>query len=107
MQHPEERLASAAVLAVLSVRGAMTSDSAHHKKMIATILSTFWSRPAMLYRLLQFFHYEILTRSVLHAQSINAQPFFAEDAHPLLSQESETLRGEGVLPSTNSYDQKR
>jgi hypothetical protein len=104
VQHPEERVASAAVLAVLWIRGAVTSESAHPKKIIDTMPRTFWSHPAMLFRLLQFFHYEVLKRSVLHAQSINAQPFFAENTHPLLSQESETLRGKGVLPSANSYN---
>ena len=104
MQHPEERVAPAAVLAVLSIRGAMTSESAHPKKIIATISSTFWSHPAMLFRILQLFHNKVLTRSVPHAQSINAQPFLAENTHPLLSQESETLRGKGILPSAYSYD---
>jgi hypothetical protein len=104
MQHPEERLASEAVLAVLWIRGAMTSESAHTKKIIDTMSRTFCSHPAMLVRLLHFFQCEVLKRSVFHAQSINAQPFFAEDAHPLLSQESEALRGKGVLPSANSYN---
>ena len=103
MQHPEEGVASAAVLVVPWIRGAVTSESAHPKKIIDTMSRTFCSHPVILFRLLQFFQYEGLKRSVLHAQSINAQPFFAEYAHPLLSQESETLWGEGVLPSTNSY----